>query len=396
MPDNHLMKNYNRLPIAFSKGDGCWLYDTHGNKYLDGLCGISVTSLGHAHPAVTQTIAQQAHTLLHTSNLYHIEAQEQLADTLCNIGNMDRAFFSNSGAEANEAALKIARLHAHNHGNKNPQIITFTGSFHGRTLATIAATGNSGIKEGFEPTMPGFIHLPFNDIEAVTAEFAQRNDIAAVLVEPVQGEGGVNIADTAFLNALQSLCKKHDSLFMLDEIQSGNSRCGRFFAYQLADNSSTPLLPDVITTAKALGNGIPIGACLARGKAADTFVAGKHGSTFGGNPFACKVASTVIRTMQEQNLAQKSEQLGAMFLKRFKTAFHSQPKVVDIRGCGLMIGVELNEPCAVLMQKGLDAGIVINVTAGNVVRLLPPLVMNDDEAIQLAETTINIITEFIS
>lgn len=396
MSDQHLMKTYNRLPVAFSRGEGCWLYDANDKKYLDGLCGISVTSLGHAHPAVTATIAQQANALLHTSNLYHIEAQEQLADQLCALGNMDRAFFSNSGAEANEAALKIARLHAHNHGNNNPQIITFSGSFHGRTLATIAATGNSGIKEGFAPTMPGFIHLPFNDIEAVTALFAQRDDIAAVLVEPVQGEGGVNIASPHFLATLQTLCKASNALFMLDEIQSGNGRCGRYFAHQLLDGGETAVQPDVITLAKALGNGIPVGACLAKGDAANTLVAGKHGSTFGGNPFACSVASTVVRTIQEQNLAARAEQLGALFLGRFKNALKSQPKVADIRGCGLMLGIELDEPCAPIMQKGLDAGIVINVTAGNVVRLLPPLIMSDDEALLLADTTLQVIADFIS
>ncbi|NNL57833.1 MAG: aminotransferase class III-fold pyridoxal phosphate-dependent enzyme, partial [Pseudomonadales bacterium] len=284
------MTTYNRLPVSFARGEGCWLFDQRGKRYLDALCGISVTNLGHTHPAVTETISRQANTLLHTSNLYQIDAQEQLAAQLCDTGTMQRVFFANSGAEANEAAIKLARLHAHNRGNQNPLIVTLQGSFHGRTLATIAATGNASIREGFGPDLPGFVHLPLNDLAAAEALFAGQDNIAAVLIEPVQGEGGIHIAAPAYLKQLQQLCHQHGALFMLDEIQTGNGRCGRYFAYQLYDGSEHELQPDVVTTAKGLGNGIPIGACLARGAAADVMAPGKHGSTFGGNPFACSVA----------------------------------------------------------------------------------------------------------
>lgn len=388
------MQTYKRLPVSFTQGNGCWLQDSNGKQYLDGLCGISVTNLGHHHSAVTATIQAQSQKLLHTSNLYHIEAQEQLAEQLCQAGNMQRVFFGNSGAEANEAAIKLARLHAHNHGNHQPLIITFGGSFHGRTLGTIAATGNDAIKAGFEPQLEGFMHLPFNDIDAATQAFAQHSNIAAVLIEPVQGEGGINIAEPAYLLALQNLCQQHNALFMLDEIQTGNGRCGRYFAYQLFDHSEFALKPDVITTAKALGNGIPIGACLACGDAATTMAPGKHGSTFGGNPFASAVASTVVKTIIEEKFDQRAAQLGQQFLKGFQSRLQGNAIVSDIRSCGLMIGIELSHACGELMLQGLQQGIIINVTAGNVVRLLPPLVMSNDEANTLLDKVTDLIEQF--
>lgn len=395
MNDEHLMKTYNRLPVSFERGEGCYLYDEQGKQYIDALCGISVTSLGHSHPAFVQAITEQSKKLVHTSNLYHIAAQEKLADKLCAAANMDRVFFGNSGAEANEAAIKLARLHAHNSGNHNPVILTFSGSFHGRTLATLSATAGTAIKEGFAPIVEGFIHLPFNDLAAAEACFQSNPDIAAVLVEPVQGEGGINIAEPAFLKGLQSLCHANNALFMLDEIQSGNGRCGRYFACQLFDKTDNALSPDVITTAKGLGNGIPVGACLAKGKAAETLAAGKHGSTFGGNPLACHVATAVVDTIINENLPERAISLGNLISNLVRSKLGNHEMVTEIRHCGLMIGIELDTPCKEIMQMGLDNGIILNVTSDRVVRLLPPLTLSDQEATVIAEKTISTILEFI-
>ena len=393
---SHLMHTYNRLPVKFTRGEGCWLFDAQGKRYLDALCGISVTNLGHCHPAVTNAIMQQANTLLHTSNLYHIPAQEELADQLCGVSNMDRVFFSNSGAEANEAAIKLARLHAHNNGNSQPIIVTFEGSFHGRTLATIAATGNEGIRRGFGPVLPGFVHLPLNDSAAAEALFAQHTTIAAVLIEPVQGEGGIHAADPAFLKKLEQLCCAQGALLMLDEVQSGNGRCGNYFAYQNLDGTEFALQPDVVTTAKGLGNGIPIGACLARGEAASVMAPGKHGSTFGGNPFASKVGSTVVQTIMDDHLPARALKLGQHMHSAFSAALDGMQGVRDIRHSGLMLGIELDRPCAELMAMGLQQGIIINVTAGSVVRLLPPLVMSDGECNQVIEQVSALIVDYLS
>ncbi|NND38519.1 MAG: aspartate aminotransferase family protein [Pseudomonadales bacterium] len=386
----HLMRTYNRLPVSFVRGAGCWLFDDTGKRYLDGLCGISVTNLGHCHPAVTRAIETQANSLLHTSNLYHIGQQESLADKLCEIGGFDRVFFSNSGAEANEAAIKLARLHAHLRGVANPQVLCFSGSFHGRTLATIAATASPAMREGFAPDTPGFLHAPFNDLQAAGDLFTSHNNIAAVLVEPVQGEGGVHIADDDFLRGLRKLCDEHDALMMLDEVQSGNARCGAYFAHQKLGDGST-VLPDVLTTAKGLGNGVPIGACLARGAAAEVLSPGKHGSTFGGNPLACAAANAVVQTIVDESLAERAAQLGAKLGALFCDSIGAHERVKTIRQRGLMIGIELNQDCGHLMAAGLERGVVINVTAGNVLRLLPPLVMNDDECTQLGEMVCELI-----
>ncbi|MGB5324067.1 MAG: aspartate aminotransferase family protein [Pseudomonadales bacterium] len=394
--DQHLMQNYRRLPARFVRGEGCWLFDADGKRYLDALCGISVTNLGHCHAAVTEAIVEQARTLLHTSNLYHIAQQERLADQLCAASGMNRAFFCNSGAEANEAAIKLARLHAHQRGIASPTIICFSGSFHGRTLATIAATASAGMREGFAPDMPGFLHAEFNNVDAVRTLFAEHaNHIAAVLVEPVQGEGGIHIAEPVFLHALRELCNESGALLMLDEVQSGNARCGAYFAHQqLADGSA--LTVDVVTTAKGLGNGVPIGACLARGEAAEVMAPGKHGSTFGGNPLVCAAANAVVQTIHEQNLAKRAIDLGLQLGTVFCEQLGALAGVTHIRQRGLMIGIELDADCSNIMAEGLQRGIVLNVTAGNVIRLLPPLVMSDAECAQVADMVCNLVRDTLS
>lgn len=385
----NIMATYQRLDVTFSHGEGPWLFDTQGKRYLDALCGISVTNLGHNHSAVTAAIISQASKLLHTSNLYHIQNQEALATRLCDIASMDTVFFANSGAEANEAAIKLARLHAHNRGIENPSIITFSGSFHGRTLATLAATGNKKIKQGFAPLPTGFIESPWNDINAINALFESHDNIAAVLLEPVQGESGIQIADAKFLKAIESLCHKHKALFMVDEVQSGNGRCGRYFAHQIND-----LSPDVITTAKGLGNGVPIGACLARGDASTTLSAGKHGSTFGGNPLATAAALAVVNTICENHLDQRATELGSRITSILTEKLSGNQHVLAIRQLGLMIGIQLDQPCGSLVAEALNAGLLINVAADSVVRLLPPLILDNDQADLLAETVANLINQF--
>lgn len=383
---NHIMHTYNRLPVTFSHGNGVRIVDIDGNSYMDALCGISVTNLGHSHPAINTAIKQQSEKLLHTSNLYQIAEQETLADQLCAHSGMDKIFFSNSGAEANEAAIKLARLFANNQNKgENGVILTFSGSFHGRTLATIHATANPGIREGFAPEMPGFIYGEFNNAEQLKELFTQHN-IIAVLVEPVQGEGGINIATTEFLQLAQILCQQHDALFMLDEVQSGNGRTGSYFAFE-----QYQLQPDVVTTAKGLGNGIPIGACLAKGKAAQTLVAGKHGSTFGGNPFACRVASAVINTITEQQLCKNAEEKGAALKQLLINKLSSNLSVTEVRQKGLMIGIECDTDLSQAVQKGLENGILINVTAGNVIRLLPPLIVTTEDIEEIADKVAAVI-----
>ena len=386
----HVMNTYQRLPVTFSHGEGVWLIDTDGKRYLDALCGISVTNLGHAHPAVSAAIKKQADLLLHTSNLYHITPQQQLAEKLCSIAAMDNVFFSNSGAEANEAAIKLARLHASHKGNSHPIIITMTGSFHGRTLATITATANDKIKAGFGPLPPGFVYGEYNNIDSAKQLFAEHgNNIAAVFVEPVQGEGGINVGDADYLLQLQELCHNHQALFMLDEVQSGNGRCGHYFAFQ-----GLGLSPDVVTTAKGLGNGVPIGACLAKGAAAETLSPGTHGSTFGGNPLATAAALAVIDTIEKEQLCKRAAALGNSIRADFKKALANNPAVIDIRGSGLMIGIELNQPCGQLVTDALTAGLLINVTAGSTIRLLPPLTMTDENAATLVEKLTTLIDQF--
>ncbi len=371
-----LMTTYNRLPVAFARGAGAWLWDADGRRHLDALCGIAVTGLGHAHPEITAALADQADTLLHTSNLYRIPLQESLGERLCALAGMERAFFCNSGAEANEAALKIARLHGHARGVDRPAVIVMEQSFHGRTLATLSATGSRKVQAGFEPLVEGFVRVPFDDLDAVRAVARNSPSVTAVLVEPVQGEGGIRVPQPGYLAGLRELCDAHDWLLMLDEIQTGIGRTGRMFACQ-----HEGVLPDVMSVAKALGNGMPIGACLARGAAAALFQPGNHGTTFGGNPLACRVGLTVLDVVERDGLTARAAELGARLAREIAAA--ALPGVRTVRHQGLMLGVELDRPSAPVPTLALEQGLLVNATAERVVRLLPPLILSDDEAGEL-------------
>lgn len=388
---NTLMNTYARLPVTFEKGAGCWLWDSDGNKYLDAVSGIAVCNLGHAHPAVTEALCQQAGKLVHTSNLYGIANQTALGDRLAAAAGMDRVFFCNSGAEANEAAIKLARLHGHKKGIDNPTVVVMENSFHGRTLATLSATGNRKVQAGFEPLVKGFLRVPFDDLEAVENVAKHHPEVVAVLVEPVQGEGGVHVPQEKYLSALRVLCDKHGWLLMLDEIQTGMGRSGRMFAHQHEE-----LKPDVMSVAKGLGNGMPIGACLARGEAAELFQPGNHGTTFGGNPLACAAGLAVLDTLEQENLAERAEELGLRMVTALELALGDQEYISDIRGQGLLLGIELDRPCGELVARALERGLLINVTAGNTIRLLPPLVMSDEDADYLVQGVIDLITEFVA
>ncbi|MGD9386033.1 MAG: aspartate aminotransferase family protein [Thioalkalispiraceae bacterium] len=384
------MKNYAPLPVAFSHGEGAVLWDTDGKQYLDALGGIAVCALGHAHPEISKALCDQAGKLIHTSNLYHVEAQKQLADTLCDISGMDNVFFSNSGAEANEAAIKLARLYGHNQDIDSPTLIVTEGSFHGRTLATLTATGNPKIQAGFEPLVSGFERVPYNDISAIETLAGTNKDIVGVMLEPITGEGGIRIPDPAYLNQLRQLCDQHGWLLIVDEIQSGMGRTGRWFAHQ-----HNNIQPDIMTLAKALGNGVPIGACLARGKAASLFQPGSHGSTYGGNPLACRAALTVIDVINKNHYLKHNLELGEYFLNGFKAKFEGLDGVREIRGKGLMLAIELEKPCAELVTDCLARGLLINVTAGNVIRLLPPYILSNEQADRVIETVAAAVTTFL-
>jgi len=374
-----LMQTYARLPVTFSHGEGVYLYDTEGRRYLDGIAGIAVNGLGHAHPAVTAAIREQADKLVHSSNLYRIEAQEQLAAALVEVAGMDNCFFCNSGAEANEAAIKIARLHGHARGIRKPAIVVLEGAFHGRTLATLSATGNRKIQAGFEPLVTGFIRAPRNDVEALRQIAAGNPDVVAFLAEPIQGESGVHLLEPGYLAAAREICSERNWLCMLDEVQTGNGRTGTYFAYQGMD-----FAPDVVTTAKGLGNGVPIGACLARGAAARLLGAGQHGSTFGGNPLVCAAGLAVIATIRKDRLCENAVAMGQLITDTLRAELGDSAHVTDIRGKGLMLGIQLHRECGELVERGLEAGLLINVAGGNTVRLLPPLVINAQEARELA------------
>ena len=385
---NNLMETYKRLPVAFACGTGTYLQDADGKQYLDALTGIAVCGLGHAHPGVTRAIADQAATLSHTSNLYEIPLQEQLAERLCALSGMEKVFFGNSGAEANEAAIKIARLHGHNQNIDKPAIIVMEGSFHGRTMATLTATGNRKVHAGFEPLLSGFVRAPFGDAAAVAQIGNNNPDVTAVLVEPVLGEGGIIIPADDYLGSLRKICDQHNWLLMLDEVQTGNGRTGTFFAYQ-----QSGILPDVVASAKGLGNGMPIGACLARGQAATILQPGNHGSTFGGNLLACAAAHAVLDALQEEGLFDRAASLGERIVHGLEGALAGNNAVQDIRGKGLMIAVELASPCGELVEAALSAGLLLNVTRDNVVRLLPPLTMSDDEADELVARVARVIND---
>jgi acetylornithine aminotransferase len=386
----HLMSTYKPLEVSLSHGDGIFVWDNQGTQYLDALCGISVTSLGHNHPQVTRAITEQASRLLHTSNLYYIENQSKLADLLCRLSGMDQTFFGNSGAEANEAAIKLARLYGHQNQIDKPEIVVMQNSFHGRTMATLTATGNRKIQAGFEPLVSGFVRAPYNDIESIETIAANNRNVVAILVEPVQGEGGINIPDTGYLKALRKICDDNNWLLMLDEIQTGMARSGKMFAHQHDD-----ITPDVMTLAKALGNGIPIGACLCAGKASNVFKPGNHGSTFGGNPFACHVAHQVVSTMQEHNLADNARQRGQQLTDYLRDKLAQTPEIIDIRHLGLLVGITLDRPAGNLPAIALQNGLLINVTADKVIRLLPPLVIDEQQTIELADRLLQSIHQFL-
>lgn len=371
--DSHLMRAYARQPVSFVRGRGARLWDEQGGEYLDAIAGVAVTSLGHAHPEIAAVMADQAATLLHTSNVFRIDWQEQLGERLCALAGMQKVFFCNSGAEANETALKLARLHGHRKQVAQPQILVMENAFHGRTLATLAATGNAAKQQGFEPQMPGFVRVPYDDIDAVRRAAREAPGIVAVLVEPVQGEGGIRIASPDYLRALRELCDSQGWLLMLDEIQTGLGRTGAWFAHHHAG-----ITPDVMTLAKALGNGVPIGACLARGAAADLFSPGQHGSTFGGNPLACRVACTVLGIMERDGMAQRAALLGERLLAGLRLALAGHPGVQAIRGLGLMAGIELKRNCQELVGRALaEQRLLITVTRERTIRLLPPLICDE-------------------
>ena len=382
----HVMNTYARLPVAFVSGEGAYLQDGDGKQYLDGLCGLAVTGLGHAHPRVAAALADQAGTLTHTSNLYEIPLQTRLADRLCEISGMEKVFFANSGAEANEAAIKLARIKGNKQGIKKPAVVVMDGSFHGRTMATLTATGNRKVHAGFEPLLSGFVRAPYNDVEAVRLIGENNPDVVAVFVEPVLGEGGIVIPGDDYLKELRKICDEHNWLLMLDEVQTGNGRTGKYFAYQ-----HTGILPDVLTTAKGLGNGMPIGACLARGEAAELFAPGNHGSTFGGNPLACAAAHAVIDEIEEHDLCARAAELGERIVATLREGLAGNNRVKEIRNLGLMVATELNDDVPELVERGLEAGVLINVTQGNIVRLLPPLNLTDAQADELAGKVVDLI-----
>ncbi len=375
-----IMPTYARLPIGFTHGEDIYLYGNDGKRYTDALSGIAVNSLGHSHPRLVEAISAQARRLLHVSNLYRIEEQERLAEKIAALSGMDNAFFCNSGTEANEAAIKLARLYGHEKGIQLPRIIVAEGSFHGRTLAALSATGNKKIQQGFEPLVEGFVRVPYNDPDAIEAAAAEYNDIVAVLVEPIQGEGGIRIPDPDYLPHIAETCKKYDWLLMLDEVQTGIGRTGKWFAWQHSD-----VQPDVMLLAKGLGGGVPIGACVAKGKAATVLTAGKHGSTFGGNPLACAAASTVLDVIAEDSLCSSAHDVGMTLLSSLRDKLVNIACVSDIRGSGLMLAIELDRPCGELVQKAItDEQLLINVTADSVIRLLPPLILNKNQAEEIA------------
>lgn len=383
------MSSYQQLPVAFEKGEGAWLIDEHGQKYLDALSGIAVCGLGHAHPEISRAIAEQAGKLLHTSNLYRIPLQQALAEQLSKLADMDKVFFANSGAEANETAIKIARLFGHRQGIDHPVVITATGSFHGRTMATLSATGNTKVQHNFEPLVEKFIHVPYNDKAAID-DITDEN-IVAIMLEPIQGEGGVVIPDDGYLHYVREICDRNNWLFILDEIQTGMCRTGEWFAFQ-----HEGIVPDVMTLAKSLGNGVPIGACLAKGIAADLIQPGSHGSTFGGNPLAARAGLTVVDILSKQKLYQNAAVLGAKMLAAFKHGLSHSEDVAAVRGKGLMLGIELSRECSKIVRMALKSGLLINVTANNVIRILPPLIIDEILAERIVEQTITTIKEFLA
>lgn len=386
---SHVMNTYARLPVAFERGEGAWLTDTQGKRYLDALAGVAVCGLGHAHPRLTATLQAQVAKLVHTSNIYEIALQEKLADRLADISGMESVFFCNSGCEANEAAIKLARLYGHKRGIEAPAIIVMEKAFHGRTIATLTATGSRKAQAGFEPLLPGFVRVPFDDLEAVRRVAENNRNVVAVLVELIQGEGGVNVCHPDYLKGLRELCDQNRWLLMLDEVQSGTGRTGTWFAFQ-----HSGVKPDVVTLAKGLANGVPIGTCMATGVAATLFKPGSHGSTFGGNPLACAAGLETLAIIEEDGLMQNAVEIGDFIRAQMKQRLKGKSGVKDVRGAGLMIGIELDRPCGELVTRALEAGLLINVTADTVVRLLPPLIYTKAEAQEVVDRLAPLIVEF--
>ena len=386
---NHaVMPTYGRTDVQFVRGEGAWLIDEQGERYLDALSGLGVVALGHANSAVADALSAQSQALLHTSNLYRIPLQERLAERLASISGMDNMFFANSGAEACECAIKIARLYGHTKQYTEPTIIVAESAFHGRTMATLTATGNRKVHAGFEPLVPGFLRVPYNDINSIKKIAANNNQVVAVFVEPIQGEGGIQIPDPDYLKGLRAICDANDWFLIIDEVQSGNARTGKYFCYQHSD-----ILPDLVTTAKGLGNGVPIGVCLARGKAATLFQPGNHGSTFGGNPLSCAAANAVLDEFERLDIVNHAASMGTYLLDRFNKALLGDNRVKEIRGKGLMLGIELTSPCPDMTQRAFDQKLLINVTADSVIRLLPPLIINQEEADRIVDTICELIKQ---
>ncbi len=386
---DHLMDTYARLPVSFVRGEGAWLIDADDRRYLDTVTGIGVCSLGHAHPEIAEVLCDQSRTLIHTGNVARVPLQEALAERLCGLTGMERAFFCNSGAEANECALKIARRHGHERDIESPEVVVAEGSFHGRTLATLSASGSRKVQAGFEPLVPGFVRVPFGDAAAMESVARNSPNVVAVLVEPIQGEGGVVLPPPGYLQQLREICDANDWLLVLDEIQTGVGKTGAWYACQHEN-----VRPDVITTAKALGNGVPIGACLGRGDAAAALVPGKHGSTFGGNPLACRAALKVLEIMERDGIPARAARLGQRLQERLADDLENVESVRAVRGKGLMVAVELNEPCAALKSMALERGLLLNITRERVVRLLPPLILSDGELETLCSKLVEVIREF--
>jgi acetylornithine aminotransferase len=387
---SHLMNTYNRLPVSFTRGEGVWLWDERGNKYLDALAGIAVSGLGHNHPRLVKAIADQAAKVIHTSNIYEVKLQSELADAVCALAGMDEVFFCNSGAEANEAAIKLARLFGHKNGVDNAAIIVMEKAWHGRTLATLSATGSRKAQAGFEPLMSGFVRVPYNDTQAVHQAGEHNRNIVAVLVEVLQGEGGIHVADLEYVRFLRKICDERGWLLMLDEVQSGIGRTGKWFGYQHAG-----VAPDVVTLAKGLASGVPIGACLAAGKAAGVFGPGNHGTTFGGGPLVCAAGLATLRAIEDDKLMANAAETGEIIRHGLRDALAGVKGVVDVRGMGLMIGVELDRPCGDLVKQALAAGLLINVTNDKVIRLLPPLVIRPDEAREVVARLAPLVKAFL-
>ncbi len=391
MSTSHLMHTYAPNPVAFARGEGVWLWDTDGKKYLDALAGIAVNGLGHGHPEFTAAIADQARRLIHTSNHFVVPEQERAAEKVCALANMDNAFFTNSGAESNECAIKLARLYGHQRGIENATIIVMEKAWHGRTLATLSATGSRKAQAGFEPLMGGFLRVPYNDAAAIGKIGESNASVVAILMEVLQGEGGIHVADIGYLRQLREICDRKEWLLMIDEVQSGIGRTGKWFAHQWAG-----IVPDVMPLAKGLGSGIPMGACLARGAAAKVFKPGNHGTTFGGGPLASVAAIKTLEIIERDGLVAHAGRMGELLMDSFKRELHGVSGVKDIRGKGLMLGIELDRPCGDIVRRGLEAGLVANVTADRVIRLVPPLVINEAEAKHLVSILAPIVKAFLS